>query len=702
MQEVSAETAARLSTAFGHHQRGDHRRAEALYRELLASRVDNFDATHLLGVALTQRGAFDEGIAYIRRAIAIDGTQINARLSLVRALLQTRAAEMALAASDDLANMQPRNPEVWLLRGNAHQQLGAHQQAIDSYRGALAADPRLTPALNNLGHSLRMLRRADEALVTFQQALQLQPGYAMALNNQGLAFLDLQRPGDAVRSFDAALAAQPHIAEVLSNRGSALFALKAYREAADCFARLVRLAPHFDAALGSLLYARRNYCDWSEDGVLVAGVIAAVERGEFACLPLAFLSMADSLTAQLSCARTFSQRRFPTPAERATPRARQPSKRVRVAYLSGDFGEHAVSYLLSGVIERHDRSRFDTVAVAWGRRHVGPARARLEASFDSFMDVSDASDADVAARLRDLEIDIAVDLSGHTGGQRTDIFTHRAAPIQVNYLGFPATMGTEDIDYILADEFLIPPEHQIHYREHIAYLPECFQANDGGIAIDSEMRSRTEFGLPESGLVFCSFHGSYKLNPRMFDVWARLIRGVPDSVLWLLGGCPLVEENLRREAAVRGLSPERLIFAPQLPYRQHLARLQWADLCLDTLPFNGGATTSDALRAGVPVVTCAGQSFAARMSGSLLHTLGVHELVAGSLSEYEQIAMRLARDRFRLASVRSELLHRRSTSPLFDTARFCRHLEAAYSAMVERHARGLPPATFKTPALPAN
>jgi len=482
--------------------------------------------------------------------------------------------------------------------------------------------------------------------------------------------------------------------------------MRRFREAAETFARLVDIAPRFGGAVGSLLYARRNCCDWSDYDDLARRVLAAVERGEFADLPLSFAGVSDSPGAQLKCARAFSAMRYPPPVtaplqEAAAPSgfphsmAREPHDRIRVAYISGDFGEHAVSYLMAGVIEHHDRSRFDIVGVAWGRRADGPMRARLDSAFGSFMDATDMSDADIARRLRDGGVDIAVDLTGHTGSQRTEIFTRRAAPIQVNYLGFPATMGTREIDYMVADEFLIPPELEGAYSERIVYLPECFQANDDRRFIDPRTPTRSALGLPESGFIWCSFHGIYKFNPALFDIWTRLVRGVPGSVLWLVGGNSIVEDNLRREAEIRGLDPQRVIFASQLPYAQHLARLQLADLCLDTFPFNGGATTSDALWAGVPVVTCAGRSFAARMSGSLLHTLGMPELVARSLAEYEQLASQLASDRERLAGLRAQLAQRRATSPLFDTARFCRHLEAAYTAMRQRHADGLPPASLK-------
>lgn len=592
--------------------------------------------------------------------------------------------------------------DAWLSLADAQQQSGAHEEAIDSYGKALSLDPDSFYALNNLGHSLRVLRRTDQALAAFERALELQPSYMAALNNRGLALMDMQRLPQALMSFNEALRVQPNSPEVLSNRGTALVASGNFREAAGTFTQLVALAPALGAAAGSLLYARRHGCDWSDYQELAQRVVAAVDRGEVADQPLSFLCLSDSAASQLRCAQTFSATHFPSQSALGPAPGRRPRgshDRIRVAYLSGDFGEHALSYLLAGVIEQHDRSRFDTVAVAWGRREDGAMRARLESAFESFIDATDWSDGDIVSRLRKMNVDVAVDLAGHTSGQRTGVFTRRAAPVQVNYLGFPATMGVPEMDYILADEFLIPPEHQANYSERVVYLPECFQANDDRRLIDPEAPTRARAGLPEDGFVWCSFHGSHKFNPSMFDVWARLVHGAPGSVLWLIGGDSAIEANLRREALLRGIDPQRLIFAPRLPYPSHLARLRLADLCLDTLPFNGGATTSDALWAGVPVVTCAGGSFAARMSGSLLHALGLAELVTHSMGEYELLASRLASQPERLTQLRGQLASGRSSSPLFDTARFCRHLEAAYTAVLDRHAQGLTPVTMKIAAL---
>ena len=388
----------RLVVALDHHQRGDLAAAERVYRKIIAEVPRCFDAVHLLGVALIRRGAFGEGIGRLREAIAIDGAQANVRVSLARALLDTRESQAALDCCNELVAMQPRSAEAWFLRGNALQQLEAQAEAIASFGQALILQPNFPAALNNQGHSLRCLQAPGRSLEAFERALALQPSYPLALNNRGLALLDLKRMPEALRSFDGALALHPAFPEALANRGAALLAMKRFAVAAQTFERLVQLAPDFGGAAGNLLYARRNCCDWREYDELERRIVAGVERGEFTDLPLAFLCVTDSPTLQLSCARTFAALKYPAAPAAAITRPRHRHDRIRIAYLSGDFGDHAVSYALTGVIEHHDAGRFETIGVGWGRQNEGPARARLEAAFGRFLDATDLPEFEIASR----------------------------------------------------------------------------------------------------------------------------------------------------------------------------------------------------------------------------------------------------------------------------------------------------------------
>jgi predicted O-linked N-acetylglucosamine transferase (SPINDLY family) len=412
---------------------------------------------------------------------------------------------------------------------------------------------------------------------------------------------------------------------------------------------------------------------------------------------MTFLCMSGAAQLQLRCAQAYALGFYPAAA--AAPAAAAPARRaaggkIRVGYLSGDFGEHAVSYLLAGVLERHDRSRFDTFAFAWGRRGDGTMRSRLERAFTRFIAVDELDDAAVARLIRELGVDIVVDLCGHTEGQRTGILAQRAAPIQVNFLGLPATMGAPYVDYLIADRFLIPAESAALYSEHIVRLDGSFQPNDDRRPLPPPSPPRAALGLPEGALVLCSFNRNCKLHPALFAVWMRLLQALPEAVLWLLATQPAAADHLRRQAAAHGVPPQRLVFAAQVAYPEYLARYRQADLFLDTAPFNGGATVSDALSMAVPVVTLAGESFASRMAGSVLQALGLAELVTFSLDDYEAAALALARDPARLRALHARLERARCDHPFFDTDRYRLQLEAAYSHMASRHAAGLPPASF--------
>jgi predicted O-linked N-acetylglucosamine transferase (SPINDLY family) len=352
---------------------------------------------------------------------------------------------------------------------------------------------------------------------------------------------------------------------------------------------------------------------------------------------------------------------------------------------------------MAELFERHDRNKFEILGISSGPDRRSEMRSRLIAAFDRFVDVRRLSDADVARLLREAEADIAVDLKGFTQNCRPSILAHRPAPIQVNYLGYPGTMGAEYIDYIVADEFVIPRDHQIHYSEKVVYLPDCYQVNDRKRKIAERPPARAEVGLPEHGFVFCCFNNNFKMTPRIFDIWMRLLQRVDQSVLWLLQGSTAAESNLRREAQVRGINPSRLIFAPRMKLQQHLARHRLADLFLDTLPYNAHTTASDALWTGLPVVTCAGTTFAGRVAGSLLQAVGLPELVTNALEDYEALALRLATQQGLLQEIKGKLAKNRLTTPLFDTGRFCGHIEAAYTAMWDIHQRGEPPKAFMVP-----
>jgi predicted O-linked N-acetylglucosamine transferase (SPINDLY family) len=618
--------------------------------------------------------------AHARRALAQDASDLEAlRLLGASLLYQARYAE-ALGPLEAAHRAAPH-------KGSGHR-LGYCQLALGDFAGAaqvLRREVQEFPDLVNahlaLGVALVQLQRQEEALAAFLEAARLDPGSAEAQSNAGNVLAALGRHDEALAQLRQAAQAQPGLADPHFNLGVALQRLKRHEEAIDSFQAALGIAPRMPYALGHRLWNELSLCRWDAIGPGSAELRRQVRDAGLAVAPFTFLALSDDPQEQRLCAELHLRKALPALAAPLWRGERYRHDRIRVAYLSADFCEHATAYLAAGLFERHDRSRFETVALSYGADDRSPMRARLARAFDKFVDVRALSDAHVARLLRDMEIDIAVDMKGHTTEARIGILAHRPAPVQVAYLGYPGTSGAGFIDYVLADRFVLPEIEQQHWTEKVVYLPDCYQVNDAGRAIAEQTPTRAEAGLPERAFVFCCFNNSYKILPRMFDVWMRLLRELHGSVLWLLEDNAGARVNLEREARARGVDPARLVFARRLPHAGHLARHRLADLFLDTLPCNAHTGASDALWAGLPLVTCAGSTFAGRVAGSLLHAVGLPELATRSLAEYEALALQLASDRGRLRLLRERLAANRGAAPLFDTERFRQNLESAYRAM---------------------
>ncbi|MEP7182938.1 MAG: tetratricopeptide repeat protein [Betaproteobacteria bacterium] len=677
--------------------------ALASYDRSLAAVPDVADTHFGRGNALAALHREHDALASYDRALLLQPGHAAALKHRGDALAALGRHGDALSSYDRALALEPDDAGAQNNRGNVLLDLARPDEALASYDRALALAPDDVETLVNRGNALLALNRNDAALASYDRALARAPGSAAALYNRGNALWDVKRHGEALASYDRALAVAPTYADAWSNRGNVLLEMKRYDEAALAFARVVALEPGHAWALGNLAACRQHGCEWDDVAMLTPRIAEAVERGERAALPFAFLALSPSPAAQLACARIHVAATHAGASNPLWTGQRYAHDRIRVAYLSGDFHEHATAYLMAGLFEAHDRQRFETTAASFGPDTGDAMRDRLRRAFDRFVDVRGMSDRDAARLLREMEIDIAVDLKGFTRDSRPGILAHRPAPVQVSWLGYPGTMGAGWIDYIIADARVIPAAADVHYAERVVRLPDTYQVNDRTRRIDERTPTRAECGLPESGFVFCSFNNSYKITPDVFDVWMRLLTRVPGSVLWLLEGNATAARNLRREAERRGVAPERLVFAPRMPAALHLARHRLADLFLDTLPVNAHTTASDALWAGLPVLTCVGVAFAGRVAASLLDAVGLPELIVDRLADYEARALELATTPAALSALRDRLARNRTTHPLFDTDRFRRHLEGAYVMMrerAERAERGEAPTSFGVASLP--
>ncbi|HEX2760339.1 MAG TPA: tetratricopeptide repeat protein, partial [Rhizomicrobium sp.] len=589
----------------------------------------------------------------------------------------------ALASYDRALAVARDYPDVWNNRAVTLKAMKRPIEALASVERALALHPDFAEAHNNRGIILFDLKRMGEALTSYGQALALRADYAEALNNRAVALWSLKRFAESLADCDSALALRPDFADAFYNRGNALLEMGRPEDALDSYERALAQDPRHPNALSGLANAAMTVGDWARTAKLADRLKQDVLAGTSVIQPFVLMGYWDDNDLQLRCSQNYVRLTGPGPQPPLWKGERYAHDRIRVAYLSADFHQHVTAALTAEMFERHDRSQFETIAVSFGPDDGSAMRGRLINAFDRFHDARLQTDREVAALLKRWEVDIAVDLGGHTSGARPWVLAHRPAPVQAKYMGYPGTSGSDFIDYIVTDRIVVPPDQDPFFSEKIAALPDTLWVTDTTSTV-LPSPSRAETGLPESGFVFCCFNHNWKITAPLFDIWMRLLGKVEGSVLWLLQGNEAIRANLRREAAARDIDPARIVFAGRTTPELHLARQQLPDLFLDTLPYNAHTTASDALWGGLPVVTMPGRSFPARVAASILSAAGMPELIAPDLAAYETLALELATDPERLRTIREKLIRNRHTTPLFDTARFTASLEDAYRAMLER------------------
>jgi predicted O-linked N-acetylglucosamine transferase (SPINDLY family) len=663
--------------------------AEESYRRAVEINSRFADALFGLGTVCKDQARLDEALASFDQALRIRPDFAEAAFNRGLILKEQGRLNEALDAYDRAIALRPEFMDAHNSRGNVLQSLFRFDEAVTSYDRALQIDPASANAWNNRGNALQRLKRMPEALTSYDTALQLLPDYANAWNNRGLAMASLNRPTEALSHYERALWYAPDCVDAYVNRGHALKELRQFDAALKDYERALQLEPDHEWLYGNWLHSRMHLCDWRDWDEGIATLTARLGASRRATPPFPLLALTDTPEAHRRAAEIWVAHLHPENRRLGPLSPNKGSSRIRVGYFSADFRDHPVSLLMAGLLESHDRTQFEIIAFSFGPNLRDAARTRIERAVERFIDVESMSDEAIATLARQLDLDVAVDLGGFTDGSRAGVFALRVAPVQVSYLGYLGTLGAGYMDYIFADSWLIPPEQRENYAEKIAYLPN-YQANSSA-RDDAMTLSRESLGLPATGFVYCCFNASYKITPPTFDSWMRILRHVPDSVLFLLSENPMVMGNLRREAQSRHVAPERLIFGDRVDFSHYLARLRAADLFLDTHPYNAGTTASDALWAGLPVLTCPGQSFAARMGSSILQGIGLPELIAQSREEFEQMAIDFAQNPDRLAQVRAKLATNRITGKMFDGRSAADAVEQAYLQMTARHRAGQPP-----------
>jgi protein O-GlcNAc transferase len=666
--------------------------ALASYDRAIALKPDHAVAYNNRGSALDDLKRLDEALASYDKAIALKPDYAEAYNNRGIALQGLKRLDEALASYDKAITLKPDYAKAYNNRGSALQDLKRPDEALASYDKAITLKPDYAEAYSNRGSAFKRLKRLDEALASYDRAIALNPDHAAVYSNRGSALKDLKRLDEALASYDKAISLKPDYAEAYANRGTVLQDLKRLDEALASYDRALSLDPDLVGAEGTRLYTKMRLCDWTHFDIECANLISHLNNSKANTPPFALLGISSSPNDQLQCAKLWIAEKYPASQKLIWQGARYRHNRIRIAYVSADLRQHPVSFLIAGMLECHDKSRFDVTGISLGPDESSEIRQRLKSAFEHFIDAETFGDEHIAKLVRSAEVDILVDLMGFTTDSRTGIFARRPAPIQINYLGFPGTMGAKYIDYILADRVVIPEEARECYSENAVYLPDSFMANDSKRKVSARLPRRSDCNLPETGFVFCSFNNGHKIVPETFNIWMSLLRQLDNGVLWLSNTNETAIRNLRREAQNRGVDPSRLVFAERVALNEdHLARHKLADLFLDTLPYNAHTSASDALWAGLPVLTCLGQTFAGRVAASLLNAIDLPELITTTPEAYEQMAIDLATHPDKLAIIKRKLAGNRLAAPLFNTRLYTRHIEAAYTAMYERHQAGLPP-----------
>jgi predicted O-linked N-acetylglucosamine transferase (SPINDLY family) len=670
--------------------------ALAHYEQAIQLKPDYAEAWSNKGATLKSLKHFDEALAHYEQAIQLKPGYAEAWSNKGAALYELKRYDEALAHYEQAIQLKPDYAEAWSNKGATLHGLKRYDEALAHYEQAIQLKPVYAETLSNKGATLNKgttlheLKRYDEALAHYEQVIQLKPDYAEAWSNRGATLHALKRYDEALTHYEQAIQLKPDYAEAWSNKGAALNELKRYDEALAYFDEALRLKPDIDWVYGDLVHAKMKICSWRNFLDSLEIISKKIIAKELVVSPFALLALNDDALMHKKSSEIYVQSKHPFNSVLGPNINLSGNQKIRVGYFSADFRNHPVSILTAELFELHDKNRFEIIAFSFGEDDKSPMRLRLSQTFNQFIDVSDMSDLDIAKLSRELCVDIAVDLGGYTGESRTDIFAYRAAPLQISYIGYLGTMGAAYFDYLLADNTIVPEASRKFYSERIAYLPS-YQANDRKRIISDKQFARAELSLPEAGFIYCCFNNNYKILPATFDGWMRILKAVDGSILFLYAENEWVEQNLKHEAIARGVDGARLVFGKKMPADEYLARYQACDLFLDTFPYNAGTTASDALWAGLPVLTLTGESFASRMAASILNAIYLPELITSTQREYEALAIELAMNPNKLADIKLKLANNRLNAPLFDTPLFTKKLEAAYTEMYGRHHAGLEP-----------
>jgi len=671
---------------------GNFTSAKSYLLSLLNLNPNSASGYRLLGVNFAQQKDWVEALAYISKAIDINQNDQIAYSTLANVFAGLENYDKAIDACNKAISIDPNYPEAWLNKGNIFYKLQNYQEAINSFNKAITLDAIYVEAISNKANALTHLKKYEEAITLYESAILIKPKYVEAWINKASCYGLMQYYSDALKCVQHAISMNSNYAEAWITLGKIYAETNFLEDSLKSYQQALKLRPESPFLEGLIFRLKENLGNWENFEQERIHLSQNISKQKKAVPPHALLSILDNPELQLQAAKIWTQYEHPQNFSLGPPQKFKHSK-IKIAYFSADFKDHPVTYLTTELFELHDRERFEVYGFSLKRANNSPVRQRLVSAFDHFIEVDDKSDLEIAQLARNLEIDIAIDLGGHTQDSRTGVFALRAAPIQVNYLGFAGTMGAEYIDYLIADRVIIPEQYQAYYLEKKVYLPNSYMVDDSSRLPSNQSFQRSDFGLPESGVIFCCFNNSYKFNPPRIASFAKILAGTPNSVLWVSENNASFQKNLLAEFNKLGIPESRIIFAGRIEaLADHLARYRVADLFLDTSPYNAHTTAVDSLKAGTPVISLAGKTYASRAGASLLTAIGLPELITSSEEEFIKLAIVLGNDPLALSSLKERLKANYQMMPLFNSKRFCSHLENAYQEMHRKDLNNLPPA----------
>ena len=667
----------------------NYKKARDLLEQVVLIKPNSADAYNNMGICLEKLNDLDGAIKNYNLAINNRPNFAEAHNNIGVVFQKLRNFDQAILQYKKAITYKNLYLDAYVNLANLFKETKQFEEAIKNYDLAINLNPKLAEVYNNKGNALKEIRKFEEAIKNYDLAINLNPKLAEVYNNKGNALKEIRKFEEAIKNYDLAINLNPNFAEAYFNTATALQDIKNFEKAVLYFEKALLLDKEIPFCKGYLLHAKMLCCNWSGLNELYKEIYNDVEKNRYSATPFGYQAICDDESNLQKCAQLYSSKRFPEVKNNLFSKKVSKNKKIKIGYLCGEFREQATSILMTEVWEKHNKEDFEIIAFDSGWDDKSLRRNRIINAFDKFIDISKVSDLDAAKIIYKEQIDILINLNGFFGTGRPVVFSYRPAGIQINYLGFPGTIGSKYIDYILCDQTVVPPESKKFYNEKIIYLPDSYQANDTKRNISDKKFLREELSLPKESFVFCCFNNNYKITPNMFDVWARLLKKIDNSVLWLIDGNSEATENLKKEAKIRNIDVSRLIFAKRMKLEDHLARHKNADLFLDTLPYNAHTTASDSLWAGLPVLTCLGKAFPGRVAASLLKSLDLPELITYSENEYISKAEELALNPEKLTLIKNKLDTNKFSQPLFNTELFCRNLESAFKIIFEKYSLGL-------------